>query len=595
MALIEIDQDNPDRIAVFSEYREKDLVKQVPGTRWDKDRRVWTVPLSWAACVTFRGVFGNGLQIGENLWDWAANERKWIDFNLRMREQLDSDLAQSPPGTPQLYPFQRAGVSFLSTAGSALIADEMGSGKTVQLIRTLDHLDEDPYPVLVVSPNSMKYTWEKEFSVWGPDARVQVIDGGAATRRKQLEAVRNGEADVAVINWEALRLHSRLEGYGNMRLRKCEECGGADPKVKVSSCETHVKELNEIGFKTVIADEAHRAKEPKAKQTRALWALGDTAEFRFAATGTPVANHPGDLWSIMRFVSPADFPRKTSYVDRYCLQSWNPFGGMDIVGVRPETRDEFTRIVDPRMIRRLKSVVLPYLPEKTYSTRYVPMSGKQAKAYKQMADTMIAELENGDMTYATNPLTKLTRLSQFACCYAELNDAGEVHLQDPSNKLDALEELVVEAGDEQLVVFAESRQLIELAAERMKKMDIDFGEIHGNVDPSTRQANVDQFQAGKLQVMLVTMGAGGEGITLTAASIAVFLQRSWSLVKNKQAEDRVHRPGQDAEKVEIIDLVTPDTVEETRAMQLEAKEFRFEEVVRDKDFLRKMLSGTAQL
>ena len=589
MPIIEIDPNDPTLIAVHSEFREKDLVKQVPGTRWDKDERLWKTPLSWGACQAFRGIFADSLQIGENLWEWAQEQRRWIDYAMYMRDQLDDPTFTSEP---DLYPFQRAGVRFLMAARRALIADEMGSGKTVQIIRAIANLQES-LPALIVCPNSMKYTWQKEFTKWAPDIRTVVIDGGAAQRRKQIAEIENFGADVAIINWESLRLHTRLEGYGNLRLRRCEQHGGSDPKVNETSCESHPKEFNLIGWRTVVADEAHRAKDPKAKQSRALWAVASEANYRFAATGTPIANHPGDLWSLMRFVSPEDFPRKTQYVDRYCLQSWNAFGGMDIVGIRPETRAEFARIVDPRMIRRLKSVVLPHLPPKTYVTREVTMTAKQAKAYNQMAEHMIAELEDGDVTYATNPLTKLTRLSQFACAYAEVDDAGDVKLSDPSCKLDAMMDILEEADGEQVVVFAESRQLIELAAKRLEKAGITFGQIHGNIPPAERQVNVDQFQANKLQVMLVTMGAGGEGITLTAARIAVFLQRSWSLVKNKQAEDRIHRPGQDADKVEIIDVVAQGTIEETRAEAIKGKEARLEEVVRDQEFLRRMLEMRA--
>lgn len=591
MAFIEVDPVAQD-IYVRSEYREKDLVKQVPGTRWDSDNRLWRANLSWSTCLAFRGVFGNDLEIGPELTRWAWEHKQKVERSVALRGQLEE--AALMAAEPRLYPFQRAGVAFLENAQQALIADEMGSGKTVQLIRTIARQEaEGSLPVLVVCPNSMKYTWKREFEVWAPNLNVVVIDGGAATRRKQIAQIADGEAEVAVINWESLRLHTRIAGYGNIRLRRCVKCGGVDEKVKESSCESHVKELNGIPWGTVVADEAHRAKEPKAKQTRALWAVSRDAKFRYAATGTPIANHPGELWSIMNFVSPQEFPRKTAFVDRYCLQSWNAFGGMEIVGIRPEMKDEFSRIVDPLMIRRLKSVVLPQLPPKTYVTRTVEMTNKQAKAYKEMVDNMITELENGDLVYATNPLTKLTRLSQFACAYAELDENDDVHLSEPSCKVDALMELLDEAEGEQVVVFAESRQLIELASARLEKEGIQHGLITGAIDPHQRQMYVDSFQGGHLPVMLATLGAGGEGITLTAARIAVFLQRSWSLVKNKQAEDRIHRPGQDADKVEIVDIIARDTVEENRFLALEGKEERLQEVVRDKDIIRMLLKGAA--
>lgn len=572
-------------IVIYSEFREKELVKQVPGTKWDKEEKVWRVPLSWGSCIALRGVFGEQLTVDENLSQWA-----WDDFKNRVEPASAARLALEDPelmaAEPELYPFQRSGVKFLELAKAALIADEMGSGKTIQLIRVIARgtewlRDEDgafpnhgpgTIPALIVCPNSMKFTWKKEFERWAPELKVVVADGTAPKRRKAIQDIAERKADVLVINWESLRLHTKLESFGNRALTDSEK---------------ELKELNHIEWSTVVADEAHKAKDPKAKQTRALWAVSRIARYRYAATGTPIANHPGELWSIMNFVSPKDFPRKTAFVERYCQLSWNSFGGMDIIGVKPQMQEEFNKIVDSRMIRRLKDIVLPYLPPKTYVIREAEMQPKQKKAYNQMADTMLAQLEGGIIA-ATNPLTHMTRLSQFSCAFAEVDEDNNVSLKDPSNKVDALVEILEEAEGEQVVVFAESRQLIELAATKLEKVGIRFGLVTGAIHPQERQDNIDAFQNGQLRVMLVTLGAGGEGITLTAARIAVFLQRSWSMVKNKQAEDRIHRPGQEGNVVEIIDIVTPNTIEEYRALKLADKEDRLQEVVRD-DELRMML------
>ncbi len=569
MATIEITEG--ERIAIHSEYRERDLCKQVPGSRWDKDQKIWTVPLSWGSCIALRGVFGSDLTIGEQLaaWSWAEYESR-VQPAEAVRTSLEApDLMAEEP---KLYPFQRSGVRFLETAKRALIADEMGTGKTIQILRALER--QGARRTLVVCPNSTKYNWAKETERWTSMTPI-VVDGTAAKRRKQIAEAADVEAAVVIINWESLRLHTRSEGYGNMAL---------------SDTEKAPKELNEIEWDAIVADEAHRAKNPKAKQTRALWAVSRDAEIRIAATGTPIANHPGDLWSIMNFVAPEDFPTKTKYIDRYCATSFNPFGGMDITGVKASTAEEFAHIVDSRMIRRVKDVVLTQLPSKVYSTRELTMSAKQAKAYRQMADSMLAELEDGELVTATNPLSQMTRLSQFSCAYAEMDDEGNVTLSDPSNKIDAMMDIVDEAEGQPIVVFAESRQLIRIAQERLEKANVPYGIVAGDITPAQRQEHIDAFQAGKLPVMLVTVGAGGEGITLTAARVGVFLQRSWSMVKNKQAEDRIHRPGAEVhDSIEIIDLVTKGTIEEYRATKLLEKGGRLQEVVRD-ETLREMLS-----
>ena len=189
------------------------------------------------------------------------------------------------------------------------------SGKTAQAIRALKNLQdsgETVFPALIVCPNTLKKNWKREFARWWPDVNVVVVRGSATQRRKIFEE----KADVYVINWESLRTHSRLAPYGSVSLSRCVQCGGHDDKVTENRCEVHKRELNEIDFKSVIADEIHRSKEPKSKQTRALWAATGEADIRFALTGTPIANDVLDLWSILHWLSPEEWPSKTRWIDR---------------------------------------------------------------------------------------------------------------------------------------------------------------------------------------------------------------------------------------------------------------------------------------
>ena len=598
MPYIELDEQQDGRIAIQSEYRERDLIKQVPGKSWDKDRKIWTCPRTWAACIQLRGIFGKDLQVGPRLAQWSQFEyRDRVYPALTFRQLPDAEVQGGVTHADKLFPFQRAGVNFLLSTRFALMADEMGTGKTVQAAAAVEAAQA--FPLLVVCPNSMKQTWANELLAWNPSAKPVVVRGTKKKRMEAFDAVASGRANVLIINWESLRLHSSLARFGNLRL---------DEKQK------EPKELNVIPWKAVIADEAHRGKDPKAQSTRALWAVGqqDTVEYRWALTGTPVANNPVDLWSIMHFVDPQEFPGKTAFIERYGLQSWNAYGYMTVEGLRPETRDEFFSILDPRFIRRPKAAVLPQLPPKVYSKRYVEMDPKQRKPYEQMAKTMLAELDAGihgetDVVAATNPLARLTRLLQFASATGEFVGPEEdrnLRLTAPSCKVDALMEVAEEMGDRQAVVFAESKQLINLAyaelirEERAKdgtltKKGYRCALITGDVNEQERQKNVEAFQRGEIQFLLLTLGAGGEGLTLTAADAAIFLQRSFSLIKNLQAEDRIHRPGQDANKVEIIDLITENTIESKVHATMVAKEGKLEEVVRDAATIRTWLQKAA--
>jgi SNF2 family DNA or RNA helicase len=582
-----------DRIWCFVEFREQELIQKIPGAKWDKDNSLWWVPLSWASCQQLRGVLGPNLSIGPDLTAWATYELQTrVQPCLALRDAEDAVLPENllPKDLPKagetfngelveqdwdLEPRQRAGVRFLATARRAALCDGMGSGKTVQTIcalRLLEIEGQDPFPAVVVCPNSMKKTWEKEWALWDPRRKVQVVSGGAAQRRKQLAS----GADVFIFNWESLRYHTRVAGYGSIRLTDSEK----EPK-----------ELQQIPLRTFIADESHRAKNPSAKQTRAAWQVARQCEHRFALTGTPVANSPEDTWAIMHMVEPDEWPAKGQFLDRYALQSWSQFGFMNVVGIRGDVRDEFLRILDPRFLRRPTAIVVPGLKAKLpLQVREVDLLPKQRKAYDQLKKELLAELESG-VLMATNPLTRMTRLVQLAASYGEVDEHGNLTLTEPSSKLDALMEILEEIGeDEQAVVFAESRQLIELAAARLDKAKITKGMITGAIDVHRRQSAVDDFQGGRSRVILATLGAGGEGITLTAARHSIFLQRSFSLVKNLQAEDRIWRKGQMRE-VQRIDIMAANTIEQHVFDVGLEKQARLEEICRDEETLRRWLDG----
>jgi SNF2 family DNA or RNA helicase len=592
-----VEQADATQVFILSDYpmRDKELIKTLPGAHYDIHDHKWYAPLTWATCRALRGIFGDKLEVGALLYDWAWEERRSrVDPAIEMRAATEAD------GDPDLYGFQRAGVAFMTfvdknDCSAVALCDDMGTGKTVQTIRALaKHMREGRvvFPTIVVAPNNMTIQWRKEFEKWMPGVRARVVKGSAKQRR---DIIAEG-ADVLIINYEGVRAHSRLTGYGSIRLKRCVVCDPtlADvPSNAQSRCENCPKELNRIGFKTVIVDEAHRMKDPKAKQTRACWSLvSEATKFKYTLTGTPIANAPHDFWPILHFLSPAEFPSRTKYVDRYCLASYNMWGGLTVIGLRDDTQAEFFSIVDPRLRRMPKEAVLPQLPKKTYSQRYVEMTKEQESAYRQMESGLIAMIGEGELAIAANPLVQLTRLMQFSSAYAQVNDSGEVKLSMPSNKIAGLMDLLNDMGEEPLVVFAQSRQLIELAGDALAKADISHGFIVGGQKPDEREAAKDAFQAGHTRVILCTIAAGGIGITLTRAAAACFLQRSWSMVDDKQAEDRVHRIGSEIhDKIEIIDIISPNTIEERQRVMLEAKGDRLEELVRDKSTLLRLLGA----
>lgn len=611
-------------------WQDKPLVKQVPGAEFRDGR--WSLPLAWAACIQARAIFGARLKVGKLLGGWSRIEKQRRDDAMKLRD------VREPVGTyaydagndhaEKLYPFQIPGRDFMVTAKYALLGDEMGSGKTLQTLAALRAVDKQDsrdvhgtgdlegtgyvesgaYPALVVCPNSVKRNWAREVRKWLPEANPVVIDGSAAKRRKQLEAAADVPNAIIIVNIESVRLHSRLSAYGSVRLKKCRECDpvSGDEALTAAKCETHEKELNAIPFKVCVLDEAHRVKDPRALQSRAIWNVfhGDTVQYRWALTGTPVANHPGDVWSILHTIDPAGFPRKSAFIDRYALVEFNAFGGMSIVGLNPATRDEFLSLFDARFRRMLKALVLDQLPQKTRVVRHVEMSAKQAKAYKEVADEYVLTTESGDKLVMNGNLpaaTRLLQLSSAMCDVDKCENPGDiaswkVTLTDPSSKIDELMSIIDDNPGKPLAIAAEHKQLIDLAAKRLAAAGIEYGVITGGVSGAKRDETIEAFQSGKLKYILFTYKAGGVGLNMTAADTLVRLQRSWSLIDNMQGEDRVHRIGSEVhEAITIIDIITADTIEETQVEKLYEKMQRLEEIVRDREQLQAAGKSTAHL
>lgn len=580
MAHVDLPQDG-DRIVVTSQWSEKELIKSIPGSRWDGNEKVWTLPLTWTACLQLRGVFGKNLVIGSGLSHWAAQEKGFrVAPTLEIRQLTDRAPSPMMPWTEKLYSFQRAGVNFLLQSGSSLLADEMGTGKTVQglsTLRALHESSEEGLPALVVCPNSMKAVWAREAGVWFPEAVPYVVKGTAVQRRKTLDAAKQDPRALVIINFESVRAHSRVAGFGSIRLTDAEKTS---------------KELNEFSFKVTIVDEAHRMKDPNAKQTRAIWSAAGDSPRRIAMTGTPIAHNAADLWSVMHFVSPDEFPTKSKFVDRYCATQFNAWGGLEIGGLNKKNEDEFHAVLAPRFRRMPKALVLPQLPPKVRLTRYVGMTAGQQKMYDQMSSGLVSRLPDGSLLVAKENIAAQTRLLQFSSATMEQTGEDPVtgdpvyRMCDPSPKLDVMMEIIEDMGDKPIAVAFHHAQLLELAAARLEKAGIVHAKLYGKTPQWQRDSDIQKFQKGEIPVFLFTIQAGGVGITLNHTDTILFVQRSWSMLENAQAEDRVHRIGSEKfQQVNVIDLVTEGSIEEHQIDTVVEKKAKEQEVVQDAKIL----------
>jgi SNF2 family DNA or RNA helicase len=573
----------PEGIHVQTRFTENDIMKLIPGAVYKAELRGWVLPRTWVACIQLRAVFKETLTIGDDLNGWALLERE-----LRVNPALERRTLLKPTYDllegDKLRAFQRAGVDFLRVAGSSILGDDMGTGKTIQALALLDEFGDAVLPALVFCPNSAKLNWADEAAKWFPHATPYVVTGGAVNRKKVLIDAAQDPTALVMVNYESARIHSRLAPYGSIRLKRCPDCGGKDPKVKSTQCEVCLRELNTIGWKTVIADEAHRIKDPHAKQTRAVWAVGhqETVCRRHPMTGTIIANDPSDLWAIGHFMAPDEYPAKGAFIERYCLMAWGTYGGLEVKGIHPERKKEFFAILDPRFRRVPKEAVLTQLPPVIRMRRFVELTPRQRKSYNDMDKTLATRLPGGGLMIAKDERVGWLRLLQFSSATMEEVEPGKFRMRDPSPKLDDLMECLAELGDKPVVIAAEHKQLIDLAEARLAKAGITYGRVTGDEKEFERHAYIRDFQAGKLRVMLLT-GAGSEAITLTAADTMICLQRHSSMIRNQQIEGRVRRIGSERHQIiTYIDIIAVNTVEEKQIERLHAKFERLEEINRDR-------------
>ena len=542
-----------DTLHVAAPARVASRIGNIPGLRAARGTGEWTAPMSMALAFQLGNDFPGQLTV-----DHTVNE--WVDRALAPHAPVDT--------TESLYDYQHSAVRGMLDRKGFLLGDEMGTGKTVMALEAMRHAGKTYN--LVVCPNSMKYRWAEEAATWFPGANVIVLDGSTKNKIAQLSP-RPVTQTLVIVNWESLRHLTRLAGYGS---------------VPRTPAEQEAKILNTFPWGVVVADEAHRAKDPKAKQTRALWAVSQGATYRWALTGTPVLNTPSDIWSIGKFYDPESYgPSKHAWCNRYVAFEETRWGRNDI-GLRSDRKDELHAWFDLNFTRRTKDEVLD-LPDITYQRRELDMTPPQRKAYKDFLDRMMSQIDEG-IVVADNPLTQILRLQQAASAKLTLDSQDRVQLDTPSCKVTAVLELVDEMGGKPLVVFAQSKKLINLVDAALSKKGIDFIRVTGDETGIERAENVTRFQNGGVPVALCTLSAGGEGINLFAADTLVFMQRSYAYGQNKQAEARVHRNGQ-TNHVTIIDLVSRGTIDEEVIEVLASKGEMAEQILRDR--MRARLRG----
>lgn len=527
-------------------------LKNISGLRWNRTTRCMVGPVSL------------------NLLDGLARYYKLpADIEAKRqrlgktRREIDAErLTEDPapllpyPVKANLYKHQIRGANMALRAFGALDAKtpgggfgelfEMGCGKTLTTIAVagalynLGKIDR----VLVVAPTSVCSVWPhdlNQFATFPWEARVLLGD-----KKKRLKALNELEnwpfkaLRIAVINYESTHREGIFEALAAYK-----------PDL-------------------IVCDESQRIKNPSAAQSKALHKLGDAAPFRMILSGTPVQNNAVDLYSQYRFLDPAVYGANFyAFKNRYCIIGG--YGQHQIVGYR--NMDELVEKEHSVAYRVTKEECLD-LPQQTFINRYVQFTDAEQAIYEQLRKSSFLELETGENVTATTILTMYLRLMQLTGGFLTADESTRPK-QVNTAKLDALADIVddyvVDAG-KKLVIFARFRAEIAAIENLLRLRKIQYGSIYGDVPMEERGKIVEDFQTNPdTKVFVAQIQTAGLGITLHAASTAVFYSYDYNYANYAQALARIHRIGQRL-PVTYIHLVVDGSIDEKILAALENKE-----------------------
>ncbi len=492
--------------------REKDEVKKL-GAKWDVATKTWRIPLS---PTLLRWLERHEVDI-------PGMSVSSIDEILNASRATETDITVPAPDGLEYRPFQKAGVAWALDHASTLIGDDMGLGKTIQALGVVN-ADDSTRSVLVVCPLSVALNWKAEAEKW--------------LIRKMTIGVASGKdwptTDIVIAHWGILAKHSQTVRSRNWDL--------------------------------VVLDEAHYAKNPRSGRTKAIFGdrkaglLPLNAKRKLALTGTPIPNRPIEIYPMLKWLAPQEFGNWMEFATRYCGGYRGQFG-WDVSGA--SNLNEFQeRLRSAVMIRRLKKDVLTELPAKTRQLILIAAdTTDQRKALESEKSSQKKSAEALVRAKAAVELAKAGTPDDYKQAVAKLREEQGVAFTEMSRvrhetalaktpqTLEHVKDVL--AGDGQkIVLFAHHRDVINILRDGLETESGDWPgvktvSIVGGDSAEDRQEAVHSFQNDpSVRVFIGSIGAAREGITLTAADIAVFAEIDWVPGNLSQAEDRLHRIGQ---------------------------------------------------
>ncbi len=449
----------------------------------------------------------------------VAGSKPWQQQQTRLEEAYQ--LAPVVPSTLQaeLRSYQVEGYVWLSRlahwGAGACLADDMGLGKTLQALALILSRAANG-PTLVLAPTSVCFNWGEEALRFAPTLNVKHF--GRGDRKKMLESA--APFDLFICSYGLLQ--------------------------------TEDERLKETHWHTLIADEAQAIKNPQTKRSKAAMALN--ADFRMVATGTPIENHLGELWNLFHFINPGLLGSLDTFNQRFASAIEND--------QNHQVRLQLKQLIQPFILRRLKSDVLTELPARTEVTLHVEQSPEEKSFYEALRRNALKNITESKSEkpgqQRIKMLAEIMRLRR-ACCHPQLvMPSSEISSAKLAVFGETLDELL--ENKHKALVFSQFVGHLSILRNYLDTRGITYQYLDGSTPEKKRQKAVNAFQSGEGDVFLISLKAGGSGLNLTAADYVIHMDPWWNPAVEDQASDRAHRMGQ-KRPVTIYRLVTNETIE----------------------------------
>jgi SWI/SNF-related matrix-associated actin-dependent regulator 1 of chromatin subfamily A len=450
---------------------------------------------------------------------------------IELKSATDSDI-KIPNLKLPLYPYQKVGVEFfINNQGRAILADQMGTGKTATSLAYIVY--KGSRRSLVICPASVKFAWKDEVEKW-TTLRCRVVQSSDD------KEVFKERADIFIINYDIVR------------------------KFKDSILSRQ--------WEVLICDEFHMIKNSQAQRTKSVKEIAKGIESCLLLSGTPLLNKPVELFNGLNLMDPRTWNNYSTYVYRYCGAKRTRYG-LEVKGAT--NIEELQQRIQKYFLRRTKEQVLKDLPPKRFISIPVELEPSIAKEYSILEASLrqyllqVKKKKGVDVekTLGSEHLVKLGHMRQLTT----------------RGKLATAEELIkniVDSG-EKVVVFSNYHEpLVELNRKFFSSSVL----LTGQTKVEDRREMVEEFQQNKnIRIFFGGIKSAGVGITLTSGTVVVFIDYSWVPADHSQAIDRIHRIGQTAEAVTIYQLFARHTIDEMMKKLLEKKQVIFDRLIEGRD------------